>query len=58
MANTMFDRVPHALKSMFYTENELRRALFKGVVLRTDQRLDANPQAMRHIKPLIAAIRA
>lgn len=31
------EKIPQALKSMYYAENELRRALFKGVMRRNDE---------------------
>ena len=31
MANAMLDKIPQALKSMYYAEIELRRNRFKGV---------------------------
>jgi hypothetical protein len=49
MANAMFD----ALKSMYYAENELRRALFKGVVLRTDEAREHLAQARRHLDDML-----
>src|SRR5688572_4891954 len=35
VANAILDKIPQALKSMYYAENELRRALFKGVMQRS-----------------------
>jgi hypothetical protein len=49
MANAMLD----ALKSMYYAENELRRALFKGVVLRTDEARLHLAQARRHLGDML-----
>jgi len=48
MANALLDKVPQALKSMYYAENELRRALFKGVMLRTDEARQHLALARRH----------
>ena len=35
MPNFLLGKIPQSLKSLYYAENELRRALFKGVVLRS-----------------------
>jgi hypothetical protein len=51
MANAMFD----ALKSMYYAENELRRALFKGVVMRTDEAREHLAQARRHLDEMLGS---
>ena len=53
MANSLLDKVPQALKSMYYAENELRRALFKGVVLRTEEAREHLAQARRHLDDML-----
>jgi hypothetical protein len=53
MANALLDKVPQALKSMYYAENELRRALFKGVMLRTDEAREHLAQARRHFNDML-----
>ena len=55
MANAMLDKVPQALKSMYYAENELRRALFKGVMLRTDEAREHLAQARRHFDEMLGS---
>ena len=55
MANAMLDKVPEALKSMYYAENELRRALFKGVMLRTDEAREHLAQARRHFDEMLGS---
>ena len=55
MANAMLDKIPQALKSMYYAENELRRALFKGVVLRTDEAREHLAQARRHLDEMLGS---
>ncbi|MFM9849123.1 MAG: hypothetical protein ACKVP3_18410 [Hyphomicrobiaceae bacterium] len=55
MANAMLDKVPQALKSMYYAENELRRALFKGVMLRTDEARQHLAQARRHLDEMLGS---
>ena len=53
VANALLDNIPEALKSMYYAENELRRALFKGVVLRTDEAREHLAQARRHLDDML-----
>ena len=48
MTNAILDKVPQALKSMYYAENELRRALFKGVMQRSDEARQHLAEARRH----------
>ena len=55
MANALLDKVPQALKSMYYAENELRRALFKGVMLRTDEAREHLAQARRHFDEMLGS---
>ena len=55
MANAMLDKVPQALKSMYHAENELRRALFKGVMLRTDEAREHLAQARRHFDEMLGS---
>ena len=55
MADTMFEKIPQALKSMYYAENELRRDLFKGVVLRTDEAREHLAQARRHLDEMLGS---
>jgi hypothetical protein len=38
---------------MFYAENELRRALFKGVALRTEEAREHLAQARRHLDDML-----
>jgi hypothetical protein len=47
--NSFVGKIPQALKSLYYAENELRRALFKGVVLRTEEAREHLAQARRHL---------
>ena len=53
MPNALLDKVPQALKSMYYAENELRRALFKGVALRADEAREHLVQARRHLDDML-----
>jgi hypothetical protein len=55
MANALLDKVPQSLKSMYYAENELRRALFKGVMLRTDEAREHLAQARRHFDDMLGS---
>ena len=55
MANAVLDKIPQALKSMYYAENELRRALFKGVVMRTDEAREHLVQARRHLDEMLGS---
>ena len=55
MATALIDKVPQSLKSMYYAENELRRALFKGVMLRTDEAREHLAQARRHFDDMLGA---
>src|SRR5687768_3640633 len=55
MANALLDKVPQALKSMYYAENELRRALFKGVMLRTDEAREHLAQARGHFDNMLGS---
>lgn len=55
MANAIFDKVPQALESMYYAENELRRALFKGVALRSEEAREHLMQARRHLDDMFGA---
>ena len=55
MANAVLDKIPQALKSMYYAENELRRALFKGVAMRTDEAREHLAQARRHLDEMLGA---
>lgn len=57
MANAVLDKIPQALKSMYYAENELRRALFKGVVMRTDEAREHLAQARRHLDEMLGSRR-
>ncbi len=38
---------------MYYAENELRRALFKGMVLRTEEAREHLAQARRHLDDVL-----
>jgi hypothetical protein len=40
---------------MYYAENELRRALFKGVALRADEAREHLAQARRHLDDMLGA---
>lgn len=51
--NAILDKVPQALKSMYYAENELRRALFKGVAMRTEEAREHLAQARRHLDDML-----
>lgn len=55
MANAVLDKVPQALKSMYYAENELRRAIFKGVMLRSDEAREHLAQARRHFDDMLGS---
>jgi hypothetical protein len=55
VASSLLDRVPQAVKSMYYAENELRRALFKGVVMRTDEAREHLAQARRHFNDMLGS---
>jgi hypothetical protein len=55
MANALLDKVPQSLKSMYYAENELRRALFKGVTLRPDEAREHLAQARRHFDGMLGS---
>jgi hypothetical protein len=43
---------------MYYAENELRRALFKGVVLRTEEAREHLAQARRHLDDMVGSRRS
>jgi hypothetical protein len=58
MGKAMLDKVPQALKSMYYAENELRRALFKGVMSRTDEAREHLAQARRHLDDMLGSRKA
>lgn len=49
MANAILEKVPQALKSLYHAENELRRALFKGVMRRKDEARSHLAEARRHL---------
>jgi hypothetical protein len=51
----MLDRVPQALKSLYHAENELRRALFKGVMQRTDEARTHLAEARRHLDEMLGS---
>ena len=55
MAHALLDKVPQALKSMYHAENALRRALFKGVMLRTDEAREHLVQARRHLDEMLGS---
>ena len=55
MTNAILDKVPQALKSMYYAENELRRALFKGVMQRTDEARQHLAEARRHFDEMLGS---
>ena len=57
MANALLDKVPQALKSLYYAENELRRALFKGVALRSGEAREHLAQARRHLDDMLGSRR-
>jgi hypothetical protein len=43
---------------MYYAENELRRALFEGVVLRTEEAREHLAQARRHLDDMLGSRRS
>ena len=47
------EKIPQALKSMYYAENELRRALFKGVMRRNDEARQHLVVARRHFDEML-----
>lgn len=53
MANAILNKVPQALKSLYHAENELRRALFKGVMQRTDEARNHLAEARRHLDEML-----
>ena len=55
VANAILDKIPQALKSMYYAENELRRALFKGVMQRSDEARQHLAEARRHFDEMLGA---
>ena len=55
MANAILDKIPQALKSMYYAENELWRALFKGVMQRSDEARQHLAEARRHLDEMLGA---
>lgn len=55
MANAILDKVPQALKSLYHAENELRRALFKGVMQRTDEARKHLAEARRHLDEMLGS---
>ena len=55
MANALLDKVPQALKSLYHAENELRRALFKGVMQRTDEARNHLAEARRHLDEMLGS---
>jgi hypothetical protein len=57
VANVILDKIPQALKSMYHAENELRRALFKGVMQRTDEARRHLAEARRHLDEMMLGSR-
>jgi hypothetical protein len=55
VANVILDKIPQALKSMYHAENELRRALFKGVMQRTDEARRHLAEARRHLNEMLGS---
>ena len=53
MPNALLDKIPRALKSLYHAENELRRALFKGVMQRNDEARNHLSEARRHLDELL-----
>jgi hypothetical protein len=53
VANPFLDSIPQVLKSMYHAENELRRALFRGVMQRTDEAREHLSAARRHLDEML-----
>jgi hypothetical protein len=49
------DKVPQALKSMFYAESELRKAIYKGVMQRSEEARNHLAQARRHLDKMLGS---
>ena len=50
MADSLLDKIPHWLKSLYQMENELRDAARNGIILRKEKATEHLAEARRHLE--------
>ena len=55
MAESLLDKLPDWLKSLYHMENELRSSARHGLILRKDEALNHLSEARRHFEEALKA---